>query len=53
MAHYETIKQETYKEYVFEFNPSEEYIINFYVHNIKEDKINVMLALSKDRSWNS
>lgn len=53
VAHYETIKQETYREYAFEFDPTEQYIVNFYVHNIKDEKIKIMLALSIDRMWNS
>jgi hypothetical protein len=53
VAHYETIKPETYREYIFEFISSEEYIINFYTHNIKNHKIKIMFALSIDRSWNT
>jgi hypothetical protein len=44
-----------YKEYVFEYDPSEEYIINFYSHNLKvsNTSVSIMLSFSNDRVWDS
>ena len=35
VTHYETLRLKDFVRYIFEFNVNEDYIINFYTHNIK------------------
>jgi hypothetical protein len=41
------------KEYIFEYDPTGEYLINFYSHNLQESNtsIAISLAFSSDREW--
>ena len=49
IAHYENIKPKGSKDYVFEFIPNKEFILNFYTHNIKENvKINLKVSKTDD-----
>lgn len=51
VAHYQTLQPEDTRQYIFEFDTSEDYILNFYTHNL-QDGIKIMLALSNNRVWN-
>ena len=46
VAHYETIGVDESRDYVFEFEPKKDILINFYTHNLR-DNINIEAALSK------
>jgi hypothetical protein len=51
VAHYETLQPAATREYIFEFDPTEDYILNFYTHNFKANGLSIMLALSNNRVW--
>lgn len=51
VAHYETLQPQAIREYIFEFDPAENYILNFYTHNLQSDDLKIMLALSSNRAW--
>ena len=33
-------------EYIFEFNKKEDYVLNFYTHNLKAEKIKISMQVS-------
>lgn len=48
-AHYDNIKPKEAKDYVFEFLPKKDFILNFYTHNIKENvKLNLKVSNTDD-----
>lgn len=45
VAHYETLKTKDSRDYVFEFMPKKDILLNFYTHNIKTD-VKLKLVIS-------
>jgi hypothetical protein len=51
LSHYETIKSEETRTYVFEFDKDEDYIVNFYMHNAPDGTVKVPLLVSNSNNW--
>lgn len=48
VTHYETLPKEGYSnaEYVFEFDEKEDFILNFYCHNVKSEDVRIKMMVS-------
>jgi hypothetical protein len=51
---YETLAPSSYRDYVFEFDPSEAYILSFYAYNLKEKEVKIEIKVSdEEKKWES
>ena len=51
VTHYETLNEKGHVDYVFEFNSKDDYVLNFYTHNVKQEDVNITLLISATEEW--